>query len=66
VRAHESVLEEAPAPQTKSPEGASTETQKLRIAQISNLVEPVTDSSTNGLAQIVYNLTEELVDWATR
>ena len=37
--------------------------QKLKIAQISNLVEPVTDSSTNGLAQIVYNLTQELVDF---
>ena len=36
--------------------------QKLRIAQISNLVAPITDSSTNGLAQIVYNLTQELVD----
>jgi hypothetical protein len=36
--------------------------QKLRIAQISNLVTPITDSSTNGLAQIVYNLTQELVD----
>jgi glycosyltransferase involved in cell wall biosynthesis len=38
------------------------EMQKLRIAQISNLVEPITDSSTNGLSQIVYNLTQELVD----
>ena len=36
--------------------------QKLRIAQISNLVAPITDSSTNGLAQIVYHLTQELVD----
>ena len=36
------------------------EMKKLRIAQISNLVEPVTDSSTNGLAQIVYHLTQEL------
>jgi glycosyltransferase involved in cell wall biosynthesis len=36
--------------------------QKLRIAQISNLVEPITDSSKNGLSQIVYNLTQELVD----
>ena len=36
--------------------------QKLRIAQISNLVAPITDSSTNDLAQIVYNLTQELVD----
>jgi glycosyltransferase involved in cell wall biosynthesis len=35
--------------------------QKLRIAQIGTLFEPVTDSSTNGLTQIVYNLTEELV-----
>jgi glycosyltransferase involved in cell wall biosynthesis len=34
--------------------------KKLRIAQISNLVEPVTDSSTNGLAQIVYHITQEL------
>jgi glycosyltransferase involved in cell wall biosynthesis len=34
----------------------------LRIAQISNLFEPITDSSTNGLSQIVYNLTQELVD----
>ena len=34
--------------------------KKLRIAQISNLVEPITDSSTNGLAQIVYHLTQEL------
>jgi hypothetical protein len=36
--------------------------KKLRIAQISNLVEPVTDSSTNGLSQIVYHLTQELAD----
>jgi glycosyl transferase family 4 len=35
--------------------------KKLRIAQICTLFEPVTDSSTNGLTQIVYNLTEELV-----
>jgi glycosyltransferase involved in cell wall biosynthesis len=35
--------------------------KKLRIAQIATLFEPVTDSSTNGLTQIVYNLTEELV-----
>ncbi len=36
--------------------------QRLRIAQISSLDEPITDSSTNGLSQIVYNLTQELVD----
>jgi glycosyltransferase involved in cell wall biosynthesis len=36
--------------------------QPLRIAQITNLTEPITDSSTNGLSQIVYNLTQELVD----
>lgn len=41
---------------------SAVEMQKLRIAQISNLVTPITDSSTNGLAQIVYNLTQELVD----
>ena len=35
--------------------------KKLRIAQIGTLFEPVTDSSTNGLSQIVYILTEELV-----
>jgi hypothetical protein len=35
--------------------------EKLRIAQIATLFEPVTDSSTNGLTQIVYVLTEELV-----
>ena len=35
--------------------------KKLRIAQIATLFEPVTDSSTMGLTQIVYNLTEELV-----
>jgi glycosyltransferase involved in cell wall biosynthesis len=35
--------------------------KKLRIAQIGTLVEPITDSSTNGLSQIVYILTEELV-----
>ena len=34
----------------------------LRIAQISTLVEPVTESSKNGLSQIVYYLTQELVD----
>ena len=34
--------------------------KRLRIAQISNLVEPITDSSTNGLAQIVYYITQEL------
>jgi glycosyltransferase involved in cell wall biosynthesis len=38
------------------------EMQQLRIAQISNLAEPITDSTKNGLSQIVYNLTEELVD----
>jgi glycosyltransferase involved in cell wall biosynthesis len=36
--------------------------KKLRIAQISNLVEPVTESSKNGLSQIVYTLTQELVE----
>jgi glycosyltransferase involved in cell wall biosynthesis len=36
--------------------------KRLRVAQISTLVEPVTDSSKNGLSQIVYNLTQELVD----
>ena len=36
--------------------------KRLRIAQISTLFEPVTDSSTNGLSQIVYNLTQELVE----
>ncbi|HEY5706013.1 MAG TPA: glycosyltransferase family 4 protein [Terrimicrobiaceae bacterium] len=35
--------------------------KKLRIAQISNLFEPVTESSRNGLSQIVYILTQELV-----
>jgi glycosyltransferase involved in cell wall biosynthesis len=35
--------------------------KKLRIAQIGTLFEPITDSSTNGLSQIVYILTEELV-----
>jgi hypothetical protein len=35
--------------------------KKLRIAQIGTLFEPITDSSTNGLPQIVYILTEELV-----
>ena len=35
--------------------------KKLRIAQIATLFEPVTDSSTMGLTQIVYNLTQELV-----
>lgn len=35
--------------------------ERLRIAQIGTLFEPVTDSSTNGLSQIVYILTEELV-----
>jgi len=35
--------------------------KRLRIAQISTLFEPVTDSSTNGLSQIVYILTQELV-----
>ena len=34
---------------------------KLRIAQIATLFEPVTDASTMGLTQIVYNLTQELV-----
>ena len=36
--------------------------KRLRIAQISTLVEPVTESSKNGLSQIVYYLTQELVD----
>jgi glycosyltransferase involved in cell wall biosynthesis len=36
--------------------------KKLRIAQISNLFAPVTDSSKNGLSQIVYILTQELVE----
>jgi glycosyltransferase involved in cell wall biosynthesis len=36
--------------------------KRLRIAQISTLVEPVTDSSKNGLSQIVYYLTQELVE----
>jgi glycosyltransferase involved in cell wall biosynthesis len=35
--------------------------KKLRIAQIATLVEPITDSSKNGLSQIVYILTQELV-----
>ncbi|HEY5813302.1 MAG TPA: hypothetical protein VIT23_11695, partial [Terrimicrobiaceae bacterium] len=35
--------------------------KKLRIAQIATLFEPVSDSSTMGLTQIVFNLTEELV-----
>jgi glycosyltransferase involved in cell wall biosynthesis len=35
--------------------------KRLRIAQIATLVEPVTDSSKNGLSQIVYILTQELV-----
>ncbi|MFZ0708781.1 MAG: glycosyltransferase family 4 protein [Terrimicrobiaceae bacterium] len=35
--------------------------KKLRIAQISNLFAPVTESSKNGLSQIVYILTQELV-----
>ena len=35
--------------------------KKLRIAQIGTLFEPVTDSSTNGLSQVVHILTEELV-----
>jgi glycosyltransferase involved in cell wall biosynthesis len=40
---------------------AQSSMRTLRIAQISNLFEPITDSSTNGLAQIVYILTQELV-----
>lgn len=35
---------------------------RLRIAQIATLFEPVTDSSKNGLSQIVYILTQELTD----
>jgi glycosyltransferase involved in cell wall biosynthesis len=35
--------------------------KKLRIAQIGTLFEPITDSSTNGLSQVVHILTEELV-----
>jgi glycosyltransferase involved in cell wall biosynthesis len=35
--------------------------KRFRIAQIATLVEPVTDSSKNGLSQIVYILTQELV-----
>ena len=34
--------------------------EKLRIAQIGTLFEPITDSSTNGLSQVVHILTEEL------
>ncbi len=36
--------------------------KRLRIAQIATLFEPVTESSKNGLSQIVYILTQELVD----
>jgi glycosyltransferase involved in cell wall biosynthesis len=36
--------------------------ERLRIAQIGTLFEPITDSSKNGLSQIVYVLTQELVD----
>jgi glycosyltransferase involved in cell wall biosynthesis len=36
--------------------------KSLRIAQISTLVEPVTVSSKNGLSQVVYYLTQELVE----
>lgn len=35
--------------------------KKLRIAQIATLFEPISESCTNGLSQIVYILTEELV-----
>jgi glycosyltransferase involved in cell wall biosynthesis len=35
--------------------------ERLRIAQIGTLFEPITDSSTNGLSQVVHILTEELV-----
>jgi glycosyltransferase involved in cell wall biosynthesis len=35
--------------------------KKLRIAQIGTLFEPISDSSTNGLSQVVHILTEELV-----
>ncbi len=35
--------------------------KKLRIAQIGTLFEPIADSSTNGLSQVVHILTEELV-----
>ena len=36
--------------------------KRLRIAQIATLFEPVTDSSKNGLSQIVHILNHELVD----
>jgi glycosyltransferase involved in cell wall biosynthesis len=36
--------------------------KRLRIAQIATLFEPVTESSKNGLSQIVYILAQELVD----
>ena len=36
--------------------------KRLRIAQIATLFEPVTDSSKNGLSQIVHILNQELVD----
>jgi glycosyltransferase involved in cell wall biosynthesis len=50
------------AERTSNHSSAHRGTRKLRIAQISNLFEPITDSSTNGLAQIVYILSQELVD----
>jgi glycosyltransferase involved in cell wall biosynthesis len=36
--------------------------KRLRIAQIGTLFEPITDSSKNGLSQIVHILSENLVD----
>jgi hypothetical protein len=56
---HTWAFQQSPKPPS-DPLGTANEKAKSR--QISNLVEPVTDSSTNGLSQIVYHLTQELAD----